>query len=177
MSKPLADKIALVAGGTRAAGRGIAVELGAAGATVYVTGRTTREHASDMNRPETIEETAELVDQAGGRGIPVRVDHLVPEQVRALVERIDREHGRLDILVNDIWGATVMEWDKPVWESTLERVIAGFLTRTILRSSRCICAKDSSVQHARAVCVLLGRDTSPSSRHSARVKIVADLVE
>jgi NAD(P)-dependent dehydrogenase (short-subunit alcohol dehydrogenase family) len=120
MSKPLADKIALVAGGTRAAGRGIAVELGAAGATVYVTGRTTREHASDMNRPETIEETAELVDQAGGRGIPVRVDHLVPEQVRALVERIDREHGRLDILVNDIWGATVMEWDKPVWESTLE---------------------------------------------------------
>jgi NAD(P)-dependent dehydrogenase (short-subunit alcohol dehydrogenase family) len=87
---------------------------------VYVTGRTTREHASDMNRPETIEETAELVDQAGGRGIPVRVDHLVPEQVRALVERIDREHGRLDILVNDIWGATVMEWDKPVWESTLE---------------------------------------------------------
>lgn len=110
----------MVAGGTRAAGRGIAVELGAAGATVYVTGRTTREHASEMNRPETIEETAELVDQAGGRGIAVRVDHLVPEQVRALVQRIDRDHGRLDILVNDIWGATVMEWDKPVWESTLE---------------------------------------------------------
>jgi NAD(P)-dependent dehydrogenase (short-subunit alcohol dehydrogenase family) len=116
----LEGKIALVAGATRAAGRGIAVQLGAAGATVYCTGRTTRAQRSEMSRPETIEETAELVDAAGGRGVAVQVDHLEPEQVRALVERIEREQGALHVLVNDIWGATVMEWDKPVWESTLD---------------------------------------------------------
>src|SRR5690606_17617679 len=99
--RDLEGKVALVAGATRGAGRGIAVELGAAGATVYCTGRTTREHRSEMNRDETIEETAELVTRAGGHGVAVRVDHLVPEQVRALVERIDRDHGRLDVLVND----------------------------------------------------------------------------
>jgi NAD(P)-dependent dehydrogenase (short-subunit alcohol dehydrogenase family) len=109
-----------VAGATRGAGRGIAVQLGAAGATVYVTGRTTRVQRSEMNRPETIEETAALVDAAGGRGIAVQVDHLVPDQVRDLVARIDREQGRLHVLVNDIWGATTMEWNKSVWESTLE---------------------------------------------------------
>jgi NAD(P)-dependent dehydrogenase (short-subunit alcohol dehydrogenase family) len=120
MTPSLAGKVALVAGGTRAAGRGIAVELGAAGATVYVTGRTTGAQRSEMNRPETIEETAALVDAAGGRGVPVQVDHLVPEQVAALVARIDADEGRLDILVNDIWGATTMEWDKTVWESSLD---------------------------------------------------------
>jgi NAD(P)-dependent dehydrogenase (short-subunit alcohol dehydrogenase family) len=113
-------KVALVAGATRAAGRGIAVQLGAAGATVYCTGRTTRAQQSEMNRPETIEETAELVDAAGGRGIAVPVDHLVPEQVAALVRRIDDEQGALHIVVNDIWGATTMEWDKTVWESSLD---------------------------------------------------------
>jgi NAD(P)-dependent dehydrogenase (short-subunit alcohol dehydrogenase family) len=117
---PLAGRVALVAGATRGAGRGIAVQLGAAGATVYVTGRTTRLQRSEMNRPETIEETAELVDAAGGRGIAVQVDHLVPDQVRDLVARIDREQGRLHVLVNDVWGATTMEWNKSVWESTLE---------------------------------------------------------
>ena len=120
MKKPLAGKVALVAGATRAAGRGIAVELGAAGATVYVTGRTTRSQRSEMNRPETIEETAELVDAAGGRGIAVQVDHLVPDEVRALVARIESEHGALHVLVNDIWGATTMEWNKTVWESSLD---------------------------------------------------------
>ena len=88
MTASLSRKVALVAGATRGAGRGIAVQLGAAGATVYVTGRTTRSERSEMNRPETIEETAALVNEAGGRGIAVRVDHLVPEQVRALVARI-----------------------------------------------------------------------------------------
>ena len=120
MAKTLTGKVALVAGGTRAAGRGIAVALGEAGATVYVTGRSTRERRSEMDRPETIEETAELVSAAGGRGIAVQVDHLVPEQVRALVERIRSEQGRLHILVNDIWGATKMEWNKTAWESDLD---------------------------------------------------------
>ena len=119
--QPLAGKVALVTGATRAAGRGIAVELGAAGATVYVTGRSTRERRSEMGRPETIEETAELVDKAGGRGIAVPVDHLDPVQVRELVERIEREQGALHILVNDIWGQHgEPEWDKTVWESDLD---------------------------------------------------------
>lgn len=119
--KPLEGKIALVAGATRGAGRGIAVELGAAGATVYVTGRTTRQKQSEYRRPETIEDTADLVTQAGGTGIAVPLDHLVPEDVAALVERIRQEQGRLDILVNDIWGGEhLFEWDKPVWEHNLE---------------------------------------------------------
>ncbi|MFS0728060.1 SDR family oxidoreductase [Paenibacillus sp. 1P07SE] len=119
--KDLQGKVALVAGGTRGAGRGIAVELGAAGATVYVTGRTTRSMRSEYNRPETIEETAELVTAAGGVGIAVQVDHLIHEQVQALVERIDREQGRLDILVNDIWGGeNLAQWNTPVWEHSLQ---------------------------------------------------------
>ena len=117
---PLAGRVALVAGATRGAGRGIAVQLGAAGATVYCTGRTTRSQPSEMNRPETIEETAGLVDEAGGRGIAAQVDHLVPDQVQALVARIEAEQGALHVLVNDIWGATTMEWDKTVWESNLD---------------------------------------------------------
>jgi NAD(P)-dependent dehydrogenase (short-subunit alcohol dehydrogenase family) len=120
MGTSLAGKVALVAGATRGAGRGIAVQLGAAGATVYVTGRTSGSQRSEMNRPETIEETAALVDAAGGRGIPVRVDHLVPDEVRALVARIEAERGGLHVLVNDIFGATTIEWSKSVWESSLE---------------------------------------------------------
>lgn len=117
----LQGKVALVAGATRGAGRGIAVELGAAGATVYVTGRTTRDRQSEYQRPETIEETAELVSAAGGKGIAVPTDHLVAEEVRALVERIRAERGRLDILVNDIWGGEkLFEWNKPVWDHNLE---------------------------------------------------------
>jgi NAD(P)-dependent dehydrogenase (short-subunit alcohol dehydrogenase family) len=120
MKTSLAGKVALVAGATRGAGRGIAVQLGAAGATVYVTGRTTRSERSEMNRPETIEETAALVNEAGGRGIAIQVDHLVPDEVSALVTRIKDEQGRLHVLVNNIWGATRMEWNKSVWESSLE---------------------------------------------------------
>jgi NAD(P)-dependent dehydrogenase (short-subunit alcohol dehydrogenase family) len=120
MTGPLDGKVALVAGATRGAGRGIAVELGAAGATVYVTGRTTRDQRSEMGRPETIEETAELVEEAGGTGVAVAVDHLDPDQVRALVQRIDDEQGALHVLVNDIFGATTIEWDATVWESDLD---------------------------------------------------------
>lgn len=120
MSHGLDGKVALVAGATRGAGRGIAVQLGAAGAIVYVTGRTTRSERSEMNRAETIEETAALVNEAGGRGIAVQVDHLMPDQVRALMTRIEGEQGRLHILVNDIFGATKFEWNKTVWESDLD---------------------------------------------------------
>jgi NAD(P)-dependent dehydrogenase (short-subunit alcohol dehydrogenase family) len=120
MPGPLSGRIALVAGATRGAGRGIAVQLGACGATVYCTGRTAGGQRSEMNRPETIEETAALVDAAGGRGIAVQVDHLVPQQVRALVARIEGEQGSLHVLVNDIFGATKIEWNKSVWESDLE---------------------------------------------------------
>jgi NAD(P)-dependent dehydrogenase (short-subunit alcohol dehydrogenase family) len=117
----LTGTVALVAGATRGAGRGTAVALGEAGATVYCTGRTTRDRRSEYDRPETIEETAELVDAAGGRGIAVEVDHLQPAQVEALVQRIDAEQGRLDVLVNDIWGGEKLaQWNTPVWEHDLD---------------------------------------------------------
>ncbi|MEV7133253.1 SDR family oxidoreductase [Arthrobacter sp. NPDC093128] len=120
MTKPLAGKVALVAGATRGAGRGTAVALGEAGATVYCTGRSTQGQRSDYGRPETIEDTAAQVTAAGGVGIAVGVDHLDPAAVESLVQRIDDEHGRLDILVNDIWGGeNLIEWDTPVWSHNL----------------------------------------------------------
>jgi NAD(P)-dependent dehydrogenase (short-subunit alcohol dehydrogenase family) len=122
MPGPLGGKVALVAGATRGAGRGTAGALGEAGATVYCTGRSTSERRSEYDRPETIEETAELVTAAGGVGIAMAVDHLEPGEVEALAQRIDAEHGRLDVLVNNIWGAErLFEWDTPVWEHDLEK--------------------------------------------------------
>jgi NAD(P)-dependent dehydrogenase (short-subunit alcohol dehydrogenase family) len=115
MTGALAGRVALVSGATRGGGRGIAVALGEAGATVYATGRSTRGRRSEVDRPETIEETAELVTA-------VAVDHLDPAQVARLVERIEADHGRLDVLVNDIWGAEhLFEWNTPVWEHDLDR--------------------------------------------------------
>jgi NAD(P)-dependent dehydrogenase (short-subunit alcohol dehydrogenase family) len=119
---PLTGTVAVVAGATRGAGRGIAVELGAAGATVYCTGRTTRARRSPMNRPETIEDTAEMVDAAGGRGVAVAVDHSDAGQVRALAQRIAAEQdGRLDVLVNDIWGGDPLtDWSSRFWQHDLD---------------------------------------------------------
>jgi NAD(P)-dependent dehydrogenase (short-subunit alcohol dehydrogenase family) len=120
MSGPLDGRVALVAGATRGAGRGTAVALGEAGATVYCTGRSTAGRRSEYDRPETIEETAELVAAAGGAGIAVAVDHLEAGEVEALARRIDAEQGRLDVLVNDIWGGELLfEWDTPVWKHDL----------------------------------------------------------
>ena len=124
----LRGRVAVVAGATRGAGRGIAAALGEAGATVVCTGRTSsvRPLKSDYDRPETIEETAELVTQLGGTGIAVPMDHLVPEEVQQLSERLQNEFGKIDILVNDIWGAEVLkggpsEWNTPVWELDLAK--------------------------------------------------------
>ena len=120
--KPLKDKIALVAGATRGAGRGIACMLGEAGATVYCTGRSTANSPSSMNRPENIEESAKLVDQWGGRGIAVKVDHTEEQEVSVLMDKIKRENGKLDILVNDVWGGDhLTEWGKTFWQLDLEK--------------------------------------------------------
>ncbi|SFT87584.1 NAD(P)-dependent dehydrogenase, short-chain alcohol dehydrogenase family [Geodermatophilus amargosae] len=122
-NRPLAGQVAVVAGGTRGAGRGTAVELGAAGATVYVTGRSTRHGRSAMNRPETIEETAERVTAAGGEGVALGVDHSRSEDVAALADRVLRDHGRLDVLVNDVWGGDPLtEWDTPFWRLDVAKV-------------------------------------------------------
>lgn len=136
----LKGKVAIVAGATRGAGRGIACMLGEAGATVYCSGRSTREHPAAAGfyagRPETIDETAELVTRYGGQGIPVRTDHLVPEQVEALVERVRREQGRLDVLVNDISEGEPHEW-KPFWKIDIEK---GFrMLRNALHSHIITC--------------------------------------
>lgn len=124
--RSLEGKVAVVAGATRGAGRGIACALGEAGATVYCTGRSVRGKPSPINRPETIEETAEMVTADGGVGIWVQVDHTKPDQVKALLDRIKQEqNGRLDILVNDISGDWHLEWgigneERPFWEHSLE---------------------------------------------------------
>jgi NAD(P)-dependent dehydrogenase (short-subunit alcohol dehydrogenase family) len=120
--KVLQGKIALVAGATRGAGRGIAIALGEAGATVYCTGRSSRRgRPATPGRPETIEETAELVTAVGGRGIAVRVDHTEPAEVKKLVAGIKRRHKGLDILVNDVWGGDPLtEWGKTFWALNLD---------------------------------------------------------
>ena len=131
--KDLSGKVALVAGATRGAGRGIACMLGEAGATVYCTGRSTREKevarrarrksaAFELaTRTETIEETAQMVTERGGLGIAVQVDHTIREQVEKLCARIEAEQGRLDILVNDVWGGDELNEWKPFWKHSLEK--------------------------------------------------------
>ena len=123
----LRGRVAVVAGATRGAGRGIAAALGEAGATVVCTGRSSISGTgkSDYDRPETIEETAALVDELGGEGVALQVDHLEPGAVRALAHRIRGDYGGIDILVNDIWGAEVLKgppptWNRPIWEHDLD---------------------------------------------------------
>jgi NAD(P)-dependent dehydrogenase (short-subunit alcohol dehydrogenase family) len=143
----LAGRVAVVAGATRGAGRGIAAALGEAGATVICTGRSSASGTlkSDYDRPETIEETAELVTELGGVGVAIAVDHLDPAQVRDLADRLREDYGAIDILVNDIWGAEVLKgppstWNKPMWELDLD---AGLRTvrlgvETHLITSHCL---------------------------------------
>lgn len=121
MDLQLAGRVALVAGATRGAGRAIAVELARAGAYVYATGRSSRSSGrSEMDRPETIEATGDMIDAAGGSGAALVVDHESQPAVKELVARIGHEHGRLDVLVNDIFGGDrYKEWDKPLWEHDL----------------------------------------------------------
>jgi NAD(P)-dependent dehydrogenase (short-subunit alcohol dehydrogenase family) len=118
--------VAVVTGATRGCGRAIAVELGRLGTTVYVTGRTARGHASPMRRPETIEDTADLVDAAGGHGIAVRCDFMSAGEVDALAAHIQAESGRrIDILVDDVWGGDpFVEFGKPYWKSDLQTALA-----------------------------------------------------
>lgn len=123
-SEPLAGRVALVAGATRGAGRGFARALAEAGAFVYCTGRSAG-GAKGMDRPETIDETVALIEQAGGRAVAVRVDHTREEEVAALAERVRSEAGRLDVLVNSIWGGDpLIDWGKRFWEVDLSRVRA-----------------------------------------------------
>jgi len=124
----LRDRIAVVAGATRGAGRGIAAALGEAGATVICTGRSSRSRSlrSDYDRPETIEETAELVTSLGGRGVPFVVDHLEADHVKRLADEIRNTYGHVDILVNDIWGAEILkggpaDWNTPIWKHDLQK--------------------------------------------------------
>ena len=123
--QPLRGRIAVVAGATRGAGRGIATALGEAGAIVYCSGRSTRAAGATPGRPETIEETAELVTRAGGVGIAHRTDHTIEAEVEALFARVRAEHGRLDVLVNDVWGGDELtEFGKPFWELTVRKGFA-----------------------------------------------------
>jgi NAD(P)-dependent dehydrogenase (short-subunit alcohol dehydrogenase family) len=176
--QPLQGKVALVAGATRGAGRQIAVQLGAAGATVYATGRSTRGKRSEMNRPETIEETADLVTAAGGQGIGVAVDHLVPEQVDELVRRIDREQGKLDVLVNDVWGGDPLAtWDKPVWEQSLEK---GFRLLRLAVDTHIVTAHHAMpllIRQPGGLVIEMGDGTTAYNEKNYRLSVFYDLAK
>ncbi|BCM65384.1 hypothetical protein EASAB2608_00718 [Streptomyces sp. EAS-AB2608] len=178
MSGPLEGKVALVAGATRGAGRGIAVELGAAGATVYVTGRSTRAHRSEYDRPETIEDTADLVTAAGGQGIAVPVDHLDPSAVRQLVGRIADERGRLDVLVNDIWGGEkLFEWDTPVWEHDLDNGLRLLRLAVETHAVTSHCALPLLLRRPGGLVVEVTDGTAEYNRDTYRVNFFYDLAK
>lgn len=178
MSRALKGKVALVAGATRGAGRGIAVELGATGATVYCTGRTTRTQSSEMKRPETIEDTTELVRQVGGTGIAVQVDQLVPEQVKGLMTRIEREQGRLDIVVNDVWGSDLLiEWEKPVWEHSLDKGLRMLRLAVDTHLITSHFALPLLIKHPGGLVVEMTDGTADYNRTNYRVSMFYDLAK
>ncbi|MGW3198532.1 SDR family oxidoreductase [Streptomyces sp. NPDC001118] len=178
MAGPLEDKVALVAGATRGAGRGIAVELGAAGATVYVTGRSTRERRSEYDRPETIEDTADLVTAAGGHGIAVAVDHLDKAAVRALVDRIADEQGRLDLLVNDIWGGEkLFEWDTTMWEHDVDNGLRLLRLAVETHAITSHFALSLLLRHPGGLVVEMTDGTADYNRDTYRVNFFYDLAK
>ncbi|MFF2206128.1 SDR family oxidoreductase [Streptomyces sp. NPDC058145] len=178
MSGPLRGRVALVAGATRGAGRGIARELGAAGATVYVTGRSTRARRSEYDRPETIEDTADLVTEAGGHGVAVPVDHLDPAAVRALVDRVAGEQGRLDLLVNDIWGGEkLFEWDTPVWEHDLDNGLRLLRLAVETHAITSHFALPLLLRHPGGLVVEVTDGTADYNRDTYRVNLFYDLAK
>lgn len=178
MSGSLRGRVALVAGATRGAGRGIAVELGAAGATVYVTGRSTRARRSEYDRPETIEDTADLVTEAGGNGVAIPVDHLDPAAVRALVDRIADERGRLDLLVNDIWGGEkLFEWDTPVWEHDLDNGLRLLRLAVETHAITSHFALPLLLRHPGGLVVEVTDGTADHNRDTYRVNLFYDLAK
>lgn len=178
MAGPLDGKVALVAGATRGAGRGIAVELGAAGATVYVTGRSTRERRSEYGRPETIEDTADLVTEAGGHGVAVPVDHLDSGRVRALVDRIADEQDRLDVLVNDIWGGELLfDWEAPVWEHDLDKGLRLLRLAVETHAITSHHALPLLLRHPGGLAVEMTDGTADYNRENYRVSFFYDLAK
>jgi NAD(P)-dependent dehydrogenase (short-subunit alcohol dehydrogenase family) len=178
----LRGKVALVAGATRGAGRGIACALGEAGATVICTGRSTRAARSEYDRPETIEETAELVTQLGGSGIAIAVDHLVPSEVEALAQRVRRDHGQLDVLVNDIWGGEKLkggppDWNKPIWEHDLEkglRIVRLGIETHLITSHHLL---PLLVERPGGLVVEVTDGTLEYNAHNYRISVFYDLVK
>jgi len=197
----LRGRVAVVAGATRGAGRGIAAALGEAGATVICTGRssTQRNLKSDYDdRSETIEETAELVTKLGGKGIAIPIDHLVPDEVKGLAQRLESEFGKIDILVNDIWGAEVLkggpaEWNTPVWELDLEKglrilrlaidthiITSRYLLPLLISPEPAHSAGDDHGRDARATGGLVVEVTDGTTKYNAshyRISVYYDLAK
>jgi NAD(P)-dependent dehydrogenase (short-subunit alcohol dehydrogenase family) len=180
----LRGRVAVVAGATRGAGRGIAAGLGEAGATVVCTGRSSvsGNEQSDYDRPETIEETAELVTELGGNGIPAQVDHLDVEQVQALADRIRTEHGTIDVLVNDIWGAEILKgppptWNRPVWEHDLDaglRILRLGIDTHLITSH---CLLPLLVTRPGGLLVEITDGTAEFNAHNYRLSVFYDLAK
>ena len=164
--QPLCNRVAVVAGATCGAGRGSARMLGAAGATVYCTGRSVQGRPATPGRPETIEETAALVTAEGGRGIAVRTDHTVESKVEQLFARVRAEAGRLDVLVNDIWGGDALtEWGRPFWELTIaqgQQMLERAVHSHIITS-----------RHGASLMIERAPDSSSRSRTATRSAIAA----